>query len=68
MLQLGFTSRHATTGTGAEVDASPVQGKGFPVEKVPAEKFPTVIIFATGSGISPIKSLIESEALEVRTW
>lgn len=35
-------------------------GKGFPVEKVPAEDFEAMLIFATGSGISPIKALIDA--------
>lgn len=33
---------------GAEVSVSPVMGKGFPVEKIPAEGNPTVLLFATG--------------------
>jgi ferredoxin-NADP reductase len=49
---------------GAEVSVSPVQGKGFPVEKIPAADVSTVLMFATGSGISPIKALIESGSLE----
>ena len=39
-------------------------GKGFPVDKVPPTAFPKVLLFATGSGISPIKALIESGRLE----
>lgn len=54
----------AALSAGAEVSVSPVQGKGFPVEKIPAEANPTVLLFATGSGISPIKALIESGQLE----
>lgn len=50
---------------GAEVESSPVMGKGFQVDKAPADSFPTVLIFATGTGISPIRSLIESDALDV---
>lgn len=50
---------------GAEVEASAVMGKGFQIDQVPADKFPTVVIFATGTGISPIRSLIESGALNV---
>lgn len=38
---------------GAEVSVSPVQGKGFPVDKIPAADFPTVIIFATGASAKP---------------
>eukprot|EP00878_Enallax_costatus_P007580 GHUV01007937.1.p1 GENE.GHUV01007937.1~~GHUV01007937.1.p1 ORF type:complete len:325 (+),score=104.05 GHUV01007937.1:809-1783(+) len=49
---------------GAEVSVSPVMGKGFPVDKIPADNHPTVLLFATGSGISPIKALIESGDLE----
>lgn len=36
-------------------------GNGFDLDRLsPPQKFPTVLIFATGSGISPIRSLIES--------
>lgn len=51
---------------GDEVLASPVMGKGFPVDRTPADSHPTVLLFATGSGISPIKALLESEALSGR--
>ena len=44
---------------------SPVMGKGFPVEKAPPAEFPYLFIFATGTGIGPIKALIESHALKV---
>lgn len=38
-----------------------VMGRGFDVERIsPPEEYSTVLIFATGSGISPIRSLIES--------
>lgn len=33
---------------GAEVSVSPVMGKGFSVDKIPAEENPTVLLFATG--------------------
>ena len=37
---------------GDEADVSPVMGKGFNMDALhPAEDWPTVIIFATGSGI-----------------
>lgn len=43
------------------VELSPVLGDGFDVDRIsPAAEFPSVLIFATGSGISPIRSLIES--------
>lgn len=47
------------------MEASPVQGKGFPVDRIPAESHPTVYMFATGTGISPIKALIESGDVQV---
>lgn len=40
-------------------------GSGFPVDRAPAEKYPTLVVFATGTGIAPIKALIESSALDV---
>ncbi|OVA14235.1 Phenol hydroxylase reductase [Macleaya cordata] len=46
---------------GDVVELSPVMGKGFDIDQIsPPEEFPNVFIFATGSGISPIRSLIES--------
>ena len=50
---------------GDEVDVSPVMGKGFPIDKTPPDQFKSVIIFATGTGIGPIKALIESDQLQV---
>ncbi|KAL5553349.1 hypothetical protein UlMin_040750 [Ulmus minor] len=45
---------------GDVVELSPVMGNGFDVDRIdPPENYPTVLIFATGSGISPIRSLIE---------
>lgn len=45
---------------GDKVEVGPVSGKGFPIERLaPAEDFPTVLLFATGTGISPVRSLIE---------
>ena len=48
-----------------EVTVSPVMGKGFRMERAPADEHTTCLLFATGSGISPIKALIESDELEV---
>lgn len=46
---------------GDVVELSQVMGKGFDLDQIsPAEKYQTVVIFATGSGISPIRSLIEA--------
>ncbi|CAL5338883.1 unnamed protein product [Camellia sinensis] len=48
-------------GKGDFVELSQVMGRGFDLDQIsPPEEFPTVLIFATGSGISPIRSLIES--------
>lgn len=40
-------------------------GKGFRMERAPTADHPTCLLFATGSGISPIKALIESNELQV---
>ncbi|KAK2635324.1 hypothetical protein Ddye_030116 [Dipteronia dyeriana] len=46
---------------GDVVEISQVMGGGFDVDRIqPPDAYPTVVIFATGSGISPIRSLIES--------
>ncbi|XP_038892012.1 fruit protein pKIWI502 [Benincasa hispida] len=46
---------------GDVVQLSQVMGRGFDVDQIaPPQDYPTVLIFATGSGISPIRSLIES--------
>lgn len=34
---------------------SAVMGKGFPVEKIPAEAHPTVLMFATGALLGPLR-------------
>lgn len=44
---------------------SSVMGKGFPIEKIPWEQVSQVLIFATGTGIAPIKALIESPSFQV---
>lgn len=46
---------------GDVVELSPAMGNGFDIDRIcPPEDFQTVLIFATGSGISPIRSLIEA--------
>lgn len=52
------------TPAGGVLYVSPPMGKGFPIDRIPPEQFPTVFLFATGSGISPIRALIESGALQ----
>lgn len=56
-------------GVGESVEMSPVMGKGFPMGKldllsypaIPEEQQPKdVLLFATGSGIAPIRAAIES--------
>ncbi|KAL5726624.1 hypothetical protein ACHQM5_009653 [Ranunculus cassubicifolius] len=46
---------------GDVVELTQAMGNGFQMGQIePADEFQTVLIFATGSGISPIRSLIES--------
>ncbi|KAK8579436.1 hypothetical protein V6N13_142646 [Hibiscus sabdariffa] len=46
---------------GEVVELTQAMGNGFNIDRIhPPEDYPTVLIFATGSGISPIRSLIES--------
>ncbi|CAK9180507.1 unnamed protein product [Ilex paraguariensis] len=46
---------------GDVVELSQAVGKGFDIDQIsPPEDYQSVLIFATGSGISPIRSLIES--------
>lgn len=62
--QGGTAEQLCAAAAGAELLVSAPQGKGFPVGTIPPADVPTVLIFATGSGISPIKALIESGALQ----
>lgn len=39
-------------------------GKGFPISTVSPAQDPALAIFATGSGISPIRALIESKSTQ----
>jgi len=48
------------------VGVSPVMGKGFDLTPAPAAECPTALLFATGSGISPIRALVKSGALAGR--
>lgn len=56
----------ASVPVGTAIQVSPVMGKGFQVENIPPSSFPNIYIFATGSGISPVKALIESGLLDSR--
>ncbi|KAK4400000.1 Fruit protein [Sesamum angolense] len=57
---------------GDVVELTPAMGKGFDLDQItPPENYQTVLIFATGSGISPIRSLIEAgfgERSDVRLY
>ena len=73
ILELLIKSTEGTAGEicalkkGATVDVSPPMGGGFDLEgKAPASSSPVVLLFATGSGISPIRALIKSGALDGR--
>ncbi|KAG9139256.1 hypothetical protein Leryth_011261 [Lithospermum erythrorhizon] len=47
-------------GKGDVVEVTQAMGKGFQIDRIsPPNDCKTVLIFATGSGISPIRSLIE---------
>lgn len=61
-----FLRSHTTelTTVPLQMSVSPVMGKGFPVDTVPADKVESMLIFATGSGISPIAALIDDGALD----
>lgn len=52
---------------GDSVSTSAVMGKGFPVDKIPPKSAQMLFMFATGTGISPVKALIESGTLQART-
>ena len=73
VLELLIKSTEGTAGEicalkpGATVDVSPPMGGGFDLEgKAPAASSPVALLFATGSGISPIRALIKSGALDGR--
>lgn len=46
---------------GAHVHCGPVQGKGFPIERARGKR---VLLFATGSGISAVRSLVHALVAE----
>jgi NAD(P)H-flavin reductase len=48
---------------GATVSVSPVQGKGFPIDRIPPRDVHTVLLFGTGSGVAPLRAAILSGAL-----
>lgn len=52
-----------SSAVGTVVEASPVMGKGFALEGA-ADGKPSALVFATGSGISPIRALLTSGALD----
>jgi ferredoxin-NADP reductase len=54
------------TAPALQVQVSEPAGKGFPLEKVPPSEVDTMLIFATGTGISPIKALIDADALQAK--
>lgn len=68
-LQLLIKSVDGTAGDicamkpGDTLGVSPAMGNGFDLGKAPASETPNTLLFATGSGISPIRSLIQSGAL-----
>jgi len=53
----------AAAAAGARVEVSPVSGRGFALDSIPASDFGTVLLFATGTGIAPIRAAIASGLL-----
>jgi ferredoxin-NADP reductase len=53
----------AAASAGATVEVSPISGTGFAIDKIPASDYHTVLLFATGTGISPIRAAIASGML-----
>lgn len=51
---------------GAAVDVSPVQGKGFALDRIPPSSVHTLLLFATGSGVAPIRAAMLSGALDAK--
>lgn len=45
---------------------SPVMGKGFNLNAIPLAEVDTLLLFATGTGIAPIRALLLAERLQVR--
>ena len=45
---------------GAELEVSEVMGRGFQTGLIPASSFPDLFLFATGSGLSPVRALLET--------
>jgi len=41
-------------------------GKGFNLNAIPVEEVDTLLLFATGTGIAPIRALLLSERLQVQ--
>ena len=56
----------STNFPGDTIWISQPMGQGFRLESVPPADDPSILLFATGSGISPIRALIESGALRGR--
>ena len=52
---------------GSEVFMSAPMGKGFSIASAPAEDYPTLLLFAAGTGISPLRALLESGAASGRS-
>lgn len=53
----------AAASAGTAVQVSPISGRGFAIDKIPASDYHTVLLFATGTGISPIRAAIASVLL-----
>ena len=59
----GTTIRLCTAEAGASVMMSEAMGSGFRIDEKFSDDVKNILLFAAGSGISPIKSAIESGSL-----
>jgi hypothetical protein len=50
------------------VSVSPVMGKGFPVEAIPADAHPTVLLFATGEAAGCLATWGSTEYGSMAVW
>lgn len=57
-----FSETLAGLQAGDELEASAVMGKGFVLDGAPEDGCPTLLCVCTGTGIAPVRSLIEADA------
>ena len=60
--QAGTTAALCELPAGAALEVSEAQGRGFQTAALPVGDVPHVLLFATGSGLSPMRALLETPA------